>query len=54
MVGAGPIGVAITQVALAAGARVRVIETSPYRRALVERLGVEVATTAGRRARPML
>ncbi|HMD86223.1 MAG TPA: zinc-binding alcohol dehydrogenase family protein [Terriglobia bacterium] len=41
VVGAGPIGVAITQLALAAGAGVRVLETSAYRRALVERLGVE-------------
>jgi 2-desacetyl-2-hydroxyethyl bacteriochlorophyllide A dehydrogenase len=42
VVGAGPIGVAVTQLALAAGARVRVLETSSHRRALVERLGVEV------------
>jgi 2-desacetyl-2-hydroxyethyl bacteriochlorophyllide A dehydrogenase len=42
VIGAGPIGVAITQMALAAGARVRVVETAPHRRALVERLGVEV------------
>jgi 2-desacetyl-2-hydroxyethyl bacteriochlorophyllide A dehydrogenase len=41
VVGAGPIGVAVTQLALAAGARVRVIETTANRRALVERLGVE-------------
>jgi 2-desacetyl-2-hydroxyethyl bacteriochlorophyllide A dehydrogenase len=41
VVGAGPIGVAVTQLALAAGARVRVLETTAYRRALVERLGVE-------------
>ncbi len=41
VVGAGPIGVAVAQLALAAGARVRVLETSAYRRALVERLGVE-------------
>jgi 2-desacetyl-2-hydroxyethyl bacteriochlorophyllide A dehydrogenase len=44
VVGAGPIGVAITQLALGAGARVRVLETSPYRRALVEHLGVEALT----------
>jgi 2-desacetyl-2-hydroxyethyl bacteriochlorophyllide A dehydrogenase len=41
VVGAGPIGVAITQLARAAGARVRVLEATAYRRALVERLGVE-------------
>jgi 2-desacetyl-2-hydroxyethyl bacteriochlorophyllide A dehydrogenase len=41
VVGAGPIGIAITQLALGAGARVRVLETTAYRRALVERLGVE-------------
>ncbi len=45
VVGAGPIGVAVTQLALAAGARVRVLETSGYRRALVERLGVEALET---------
>jgi len=42
VVGAGPIGVAITQMALAAGARVRVIETASYRRARLEELDVEV------------
>ena len=42
VVGAGPIGVAITQLALAAGARVRVIEASASRRARLEPLGVEV------------
>lgn len=41
VVGAGPIGVAITQLARAAGASVRVLETSAYRRAVVERLEVE-------------
>jgi 2-desacetyl-2-hydroxyethyl bacteriochlorophyllide A dehydrogenase len=41
VVGAGPIGVAITQLAKAAGASVHVLESKPYRRALVERLGVE-------------
>jgi len=41
VVGAGPIGIAITQLALGAGARVRVLEAAAYRRALVERLGVE-------------
>jgi 2-desacetyl-2-hydroxyethyl bacteriochlorophyllide A dehydrogenase len=41
VVGAGPIGVAITQLALGVGAHVRVLEATAYRRALVERLGVE-------------
>ena len=45
VVGAGPIGVAVTQLALAAGARVRVLETNAYRRALVERLGVVALET---------
>ena len=45
VVGAGPIGVAVTQLALAAGARVRVLETTAHRRALVERLGVEALPT---------
>ncbi len=46
VVGSGPIGVAITQLALAAGGRVRVLETSAYRRALVARLGVETLAAA--------
>lgn len=46
VIGAGPIGVAVAQLALAAGARVRAIETTPYRRALVERLGVEALAEA--------
>jgi 2-desacetyl-2-hydroxyethyl bacteriochlorophyllide A dehydrogenase len=46
VVGAGPIGVAIAQLAKAAGARVHILETKSYRRALVERLGVEVLTSA--------
>jgi len=41
VVGAGPIGVAVTQLALGAGARVRVLEVAPSRRALVQCLGVE-------------
>jgi 2-desacetyl-2-hydroxyethyl bacteriochlorophyllide A dehydrogenase len=45
VVGAGPIGVAVTQLALAAGARVRVLETTAYRRALVARLGAEALGT---------
>jgi len=42
VVGAGPIGLAITQLALAAGARVRVIEMAAHRRARLQKLGVEV------------
>jgi 2-desacetyl-2-hydroxyethyl bacteriochlorophyllide A dehydrogenase len=42
VIGAGPIGVAITQLALAAGAKVRVVEKAPHRRALMERLGVPI------------
>ncbi|HLV86260.1 MAG TPA: zinc-binding alcohol dehydrogenase family protein [Candidatus Sulfotelmatobacter sp.] len=42
VVGAGPIGVAITQLALAAGARVRVIEKAEHRRKQIEILNVEV------------
>jgi 2-desacetyl-2-hydroxyethyl bacteriochlorophyllide A dehydrogenase len=42
VIGAGPIGVAIAQLALALGARVRVVETAPDRRARAGRLGVEV------------
>jgi len=45
VVGAGPIGVAVTQLAWAAGARVCVLETSMHRRALVERLGFEAFGT---------
>jgi threonine dehydrogenase-like Zn-dependent dehydrogenase len=44
VVGAGPIGVAITQMALTLGARVKAIETSANRRARLELLGVEVVT----------
>jgi 2-desacetyl-2-hydroxyethyl bacteriochlorophyllide A dehydrogenase len=42
VVGAGPIGFAVTQVALAVGARPRVIEIAPARRDRIARLGVEV------------
>jgi 2-desacetyl-2-hydroxyethyl bacteriochlorophyllide A dehydrogenase len=45
VVGAGPIGVAVAQLALAAGARVRVLETAACRRALAQRLGTEVLAT---------
>lgn len=41
VVGAGPIGLAVTQFAQAARARVRVLETNPARREFVARLGVE-------------
>jgi 2-desacetyl-2-hydroxyethyl bacteriochlorophyllide A dehydrogenase len=41
VVGAGPIGLAVTQFALARRARVRVLETNPARREFVARLGVE-------------
>jgi 2-desacetyl-2-hydroxyethyl bacteriochlorophyllide A dehydrogenase len=41
VVGAGPIGIAVTQFALAARARVRVLETNPARREFVGKLGVE-------------
>ena len=42
VVGAGPIGLAITQFARAAGGRVRVLEINPVRRSFAERLGVEI------------
>ncbi len=42
IVGVGPIGLAATQFALAAGANVRVLELSEARRTVVEPLGVEV------------
>ena len=45
VVGAGPIGVAITQLSKAAGANVRVLEAKGYRRATIERLGVEALET---------
>src|SRR3989454_2891129 len=41
VVGAGPIGLAVVQFALAAEGRVRVLEVSPERREFVARLGVE-------------
>jgi 2-desacetyl-2-hydroxyethyl bacteriochlorophyllide A dehydrogenase len=41
VVGAGPIGLAVTQFALARGAHVRVLELSEPRRAFVGKLGVE-------------
>jgi 2-desacetyl-2-hydroxyethyl bacteriochlorophyllide A dehydrogenase len=42
IVGAGPIGLAVLQFALAAGGRVRVLEVSAARRGFVEQFGVEV------------
>ncbi|PYV16636.1 MAG: alcohol dehydrogenase [Acidobacteria bacterium] len=44
VVGAGPIGLAILEFALAAGGRVRMVEINPLRRAFAERRGVEVLT----------
>jgi threonine dehydrogenase-like Zn-dependent dehydrogenase len=41
VVGAGPIGLAVTQFAMARGAKVRVLELSESRRAFVATLGVE-------------
>jgi 2-desacetyl-2-hydroxyethyl bacteriochlorophyllide A dehydrogenase len=41
VVGAGPIGLAVVQFALAAGARVRVLDVSETRRAFVKRFAVE-------------
>src|SRR5207249_9564764 len=41
VVGAGPIGLAVVQLALAAQGRVRVLEVSPERRKFIARLGVE-------------
>jgi threonine dehydrogenase-like Zn-dependent dehydrogenase len=41
VVGAGPIGLAVTQFAMARGAKIRVLELSEARRAFVEKLGVE-------------
>lgn len=41
VVGAGPIGLAVTQFALAARARVRVVELNPARRAFAAQVGVE-------------
>lgn len=41
VIGAGPIGFAVTQVAMALGARPRVIEIAPARRDRIARLGVE-------------
>jgi 2-desacetyl-2-hydroxyethyl bacteriochlorophyllide A dehydrogenase len=51
VVGAGPIGLAVVQFALAAGGRVRVLDLSAARRAFAERFGVEaLAAPDGRLA----
>ncbi len=51
IIGAGPIGLAVTQFALAAGAAVRVLDVNPTRRAFVARWGVEtIGETDGRLA----
>ena len=42
VVGAGPIGLAVTQFALAAGGHVRVLEINPARREFAARFGVEI------------
>jgi 2-desacetyl-2-hydroxyethyl bacteriochlorophyllide A dehydrogenase len=46
VIGAGPIGLAVTQFALATGGRVRVLEINPGRREFAARLGVEVLERA--------
>ncbi|HLW79289.1 MAG TPA: alcohol dehydrogenase catalytic domain-containing protein [Terriglobia bacterium] len=51
VVGAGPIGLSVVQFARAAGARVRVLDTSPTRREFATRFGVEaLASPDGRLA----
>jgi 2-desacetyl-2-hydroxyethyl bacteriochlorophyllide A dehydrogenase len=51
VVGAGPIGLTVTQFAQAAGADVRVLEVNPARREFVGRLGVKtLSAAAGYRA----
>ncbi len=49
VVGAGPIGLAVTQFALAAGAPVRVLEINPARREFATRFGVEVLAKSDER-----
>ena len=41
VIGAGPIGLAVVQFAVAAGTRVRVLELNPVRRTFVERFGAD-------------
>lgn len=47
VVGAGPIGLAVVQFALAAGATVVVLEPNPVRRAFVEQFGARAVTDVG-------
>ena len=47
VVGAGPIGLAVVQFALAAGATVTVLEPNPVRRAFVEKFGATAITDVG-------
>ena len=49
VIGAGPIGLAVVQFAMAAGANVRVLERLESRRNFVARLGVEVISEPGDR-----
>ena len=49
VVGAGPIGLAVTQFALAARARVRVLEINPARREFAARFGVQTLATPDKR-----
>jgi 2-desacetyl-2-hydroxyethyl bacteriochlorophyllide A dehydrogenase len=49
VIGAGPIGLAVTQFAVAAGGRVRVLEINPARRDFAARFGVEVLDRADAR-----
>jgi 2-desacetyl-2-hydroxyethyl bacteriochlorophyllide A dehydrogenase len=46
VIGAGPIGLAVSQFAAAAGAKVRVVEKSEWRRAFAGRMGFEVCAEA--------
>jgi 2-desacetyl-2-hydroxyethyl bacteriochlorophyllide A dehydrogenase len=54
VVGAGPIGLAVTQFALAAGGQVRVVDVSPARRMFVARLGVETLAEPDGRLTPVV
>jgi threonine dehydrogenase-like Zn-dependent dehydrogenase len=49
VVGAGPIGLAVTQFAAALGAKVTMIEINDWRREFVKKLGIESLPTAGDR-----
>jgi 2-desacetyl-2-hydroxyethyl bacteriochlorophyllide A dehydrogenase len=46
VIGAGPIGLAVTQFAREAGGRVKVVDVSPARRGFAERFGVEALPAA--------